>query len=604
MFQYGQIGTAPYGAQVTQENNVVGNDMFSDNSFGYKEEIKGVMESYTRKGVKLNTGDMLNIITDPTEKLNLMSTVTEGFQHSPLTEKEACTQGAFYGNYIERFDQMLDNSLRKVAQEAAVLGYSPIQTYVPFFLKKFWLDNVFKDVLMTEIPKSPIINHAFEKMYAVDHDKNEYELPDSLYDDELSKKLIDLATGININEDPIALTNFKPALNVLNSTYFPGLLDGNKEAELTSDIHICKVIFEDSGGNDHEVPCTIKPDITTHNFVKGNVKYDVKDEDGNVTETLEDELIGNVDFKNGAISLMSKYDKVKSVCLRGKLANRWNWRSLDITRRVEQIQHVMPESGPRLNSAITIEDAADAIATQNVDQIAMNSDFMGKVLADFEDADIKRFLFSSFEAQRNAGIGPHGFPSMIVESDFDAMPYYGFSGRVTDWMKDSREWMERLIMELKQKLNTADIVIIGVCHPNIVHYFQDGINWVFENNTQISGVKLSYNFGVLTSTQDRVHIITTQKMSPEYGMHFIVIPLTQNLITFKHYVYNMVIDRNYLNPVHTLVPNIMCTMRMLTFEVLPVQGRMNVLGRGMSSPRTLVREPANGGTGAGDTGTP
>lgn len=587
-----------YNANSEPMNNVVGNDMFSDDSFGYKEEVKGVLEAYSRAGVNL-VSDMLKIITDPDAKSELISTVTESLVTSPVYTDPRATKAPFYNNYGQRVEQLLSNSMKSVAQESAMIGYAPIVSYNPFFLKKFWVENVFKDILMTEVPKSPVINLAFEKTYIVDQDKNEYPLPESLYDDVIAKKLMDKATGINISEEPIAITNFKPALNVLTSAYFPGLVDGDKTAELTPDIQVCKVILTDTedgkaGTSEdphatYEIPCSIRTDITTHNFVKGEVKYDVKDSDGEVLRTISDELIGSIDFKNGTITLFSKNDKIAKVCLRGKLANRWNYRSLDVTRRVEQIQHTMPESGPRLNSAITVEDAADALALQNIDQIAFNADLMGKTLANLEDADIKMFLFNSFQAQEDAGVGPHGYEKLTVKGSFDALPYDGYTRNVTDWMKDSREYFERIIGQLKTKLKTSDLVIVAVCHPNIIRFLQDGISWVFTDDTQISGVKLSYNFGIYTSAQDRVHIITSQKMSEDNGIQFIAIPLTPQLVTFKHYVYNMIIDRNYRNPMYTLVPNIMTTMRMLTFEVLPVQGHMDITGRELFSPVTLQR---------------
>ena len=62
------------------------------------------------------------------------------------------------------------------------------------------------------------------------------------------------------------------------------------------------------------------------------------------------------------------------------------------------------------------------------------------------------------------------------------------------------------------------------------------------------------------------------------------------LITYKHYKYNVMIDRNYRNPVYQLTPNILATQRTLTFEILPVQGVMHIEGRDMHSPATLKRE--------------
>jgi hypothetical protein len=157
-------------------------------------------------------------------------------------------------------------------------------------------------------------------------------------------------------------------------------------------------------------------------------------------------------------------------------------------------------------------------------------------------------------------------------------------------MSDSREYFERIIAGLKTKLKTTDAIIVAVAHPNLIRFLQKGINWVFTDDTQISGMKLSYNFGIFTSAQDRVHVITSLYMTEDEGIKFLVIPLTPELITYKHYKYNTVIDRNYRNPLYTLTPNIMSTQRTLTFEVIPVQGKLSITGRDLTSPDTLKRD--------------
>ncbi len=582
-----------FGDERTINNNVVGNLQYADTDAGFKDEVKHVFESYSAQGVDL-VNDMLHVISSPTMKENFIGAVTESLADSPLFTNPAAANAPFYGNYNNRVEQLLDNTLATVATESAMIGYAPIVAYNPFFLKKQWIDCVFKDVLMTEIPKTPVINIGFERRYLKDLEGNQYPLPESLYDDELVKKLMDSSTGLNIKEDPIDI-NLCKALNILNSTYIPGVVSGDLTVELTPNISICKVILKDSEMVEHTVPVNITVDVTTHNFVKGAIKYDVLDEDGTtVKETITDELVGNVNFNEGKITVMSTTGAVTKICLRGKTANRWNQRSLDVVRTVEQIQKVMPESGPRLNSAITIEDAADALALQNIDQIADNINIMGATLANFEDAEIKMFLADSFNAQKEVtknGVlyNEIGDNIMIAEGKFDTLPHDTFAGRISEWMKDAREYFERMIAALKVKLRSTNILFVAVAHPNTVRFLQDGINWVFSDDTQISGVKLSYNFGVYTTAQDRVHVVTSMRVAEEEGIRFIGIPLTQELITFKHYKYNTVIDRNYRNPLYTLVPNIMCTQRTLTFEILPVQGVMKIDNRSLISPTTLKR---------------
>ena len=572
---------------------VIGNVSTADADAGFKNEIKAVFESYTQQGVDL-IHDLPNIIASDKNKQDFIGAVTESLSDSALFTNPAAAKSPFYSNYADRVEQLLDNTLDTIATESVMTGYAPIVAYNPFFLKKQWIDCIFKDVLMTEIPKTPVIELGFERRYLKDLEGNEYPLPEALYDDELVKNLIDASTGLNIKEDPIDISLCKD-LSLIDPNYIPGVIAGDHTVELTPGIHVCSVVMQDSEGTEHTVPTNITVDISTHNFVKGAIKYDVLDADsGEVKETLTDELIGRVNFKDGKVTVMSTTGTVTKVCFRGKTANRFNQRSLDVVRRVEKIEKVMPESGPRLNAAVTIEDAADALALQQIDIIADNINVMGSTLANFEDAEIKSFLVNSFEAQKRgneAGVKYNelGDNTMIVEGSFNALPYEGYSITIPEWMKASREYFERIVGALKLKLRSSNVIIVAVANPNIIRFLQDGINWVFSDDTQISGVKLSYNFGIYTSAQDRVHILTSMRMSEDEGIRFVVIPLTQELITFKHYKYNVCIDRNYRHPLYSLVPNIMCTQRTLTFEILPVAGQMLINGRELFSPETLKR---------------
>ncbi len=572
---------------------VVGKIQHSDNDLGFKSEIKGVFESYQSQGINL-INDLPSVIASPSSKHAFIDTATESMSDSVLMTNESASKDPFYGSYVNCVEQLLENTLDSIATESIMTGYAPIVAYNPFFLKKQWIDCVFKDVLMTEIPKTPVINIGFERRYAKDSEGNEYPLPEALYDDEVTKKLLDEATGLNIKEEPIDISKFK-ALSLIDPTYIPGVVSNDHTVELTPGLAVVAAIVTDSKSQTHRVAMNMTVDITTHNFVNGKIAYKVIDPDSHeVTETIEDELVGRVDFKKGTVTLMSTSGKTTQVVLRGKTANRFNQRSLSVERRVEHIQKVMPESGPRLNTAVTIEDAADALALQNIDVIADNINVMGSTLANFEDAEIDMFLKQSFQAQKDGLANFVKYDElkdniMIAEAEFDTLAFDTFAGRLTDWMKDSREWFERTIAALKTKLRSSDVMIVAVAHPNLIRFLQDGINWVFSDDTQISGVKLSYNFGIYTSAQDRIHIVTTMRMNEDDGIRFLVIPLTNELITYKHYKYNVMIDRNYRNPVYQLTPNILATQRTLTFEVLPVQGLMKIKNRDMHSPTTLKR---------------
>ena len=578
------LGRSDYLPNMT-DTHVAGNDYSSDSSLGFKSEVAKVLESYQSRGVSLY--DMMHgVLYNATAREQFMDNVMESITSSPIFMNEDCVNSRFYDNYADRLRQLEDNSMKTVAVESIVTGYSPIVAYNPFFLKKQWISTVFKDILMTEVPASPVINYAVEQRYLRTQDGTEYPIPDVYYNPAITRSLSAACTGAAIAETPIEIGTLH-GLSLIDPTYIPGIVKNDPAVELTQDICICAVTLTDGT----VVPTNIRTDVTTHQWTKGDINYKKTDPYGNVIATVTDKIFGAVDFVTGKVTVLCQDGNVTHVTLRGKVANRWNDRSLTTIRRVEPIQFVMPESGNRLNTPITIEDAADALVTQNIDIIADNVDMMGRTLAEFEDFEIRDFLDASFQAQANAGSMAVGFldsNSLIVRGEFDALPYDTFTNNITDWMRDSREYFERVLAGLKTKLKTDDVVVICYCHPNLVRYLQN-INWVFSDDTQIAGMKISYNFGIYTASQDRVHIVTSMYVPEDSGLHFVVIPTTKELITYKHFKYNAVIDRNYRDPVHPLTPNVMVTQRTLTTEILPVQGRMGIKGREAYSPTTLKR---------------
>ena len=586
------------------KTKVVGNVMASDENMGFKSDIVHAFEEYALEGVNLAT-DLYTILTSPAKAQQFNDVVLESVVSSEGLTNADASSDPFYGNYADRLSQLMTNSNNDIVRESVMTGYSPIVSYAPFFLKKQWIACVWKDVLMTEVPNNPIINYQFQKRYIKDMDGNRYEIPDVYYDQETMKKLLSEATGVALKENlqislPMNHINLvDPTRNADSSiTYLEdGFVTRDLSNALTQDIAIIAVTLKDSKSKEHEVPTNIRIDITTHNFVKGKVSYVVKDEHGEPTETLEDEIIGNVDFDESAITVMAVHGKATKIRLRGKTANRFNHRSLDVERRVEQLQYVMPESGPRLNSAVTIEEAADAIALGNIDMFADNADTMGNVLAYMEDLEIKSFMDTSYQAQADAAAaglkGPHNFPqdnhfdSLIVEGRFNTLPFGGYGSNVTSWMQDSKEYFERVLEQLKYKLQTSQCIVNCVCHPSLVRYLKADVRWVFTGETNVSGMKLQYEFGITTVAGDRVHIITSRYMDPNEGIRFVVIPTTSDLITFKHLKYAVTVDRGYRHPLEPLVPNMMATQSTLTFEVIPVQGKLFIDGREMSSPQNV-----------------
>ena len=590
---------------------VVGNTSTAESSVGFKADIQNMIERYAMENVDI-ARDFERILARENTRNDFIDRVTESVNTTEALSDSAMVSDSFYSNYTERLAQLIDNSCQAIARESVMTGYAPIVAYAPFFIKKQWVACVWKDVLMSEVATSPILNYKFEKRYLKTQDGTRYAIPDVYYSKDDMAKLYSEATGVDIDSS-VAID--VPAQNVDLLKDELGS-DGKKDYKylvgspvitdranvLTPDISICKVHLSaeiESHTYEADVNTDIRIDITTHNFVKGQVRYTVKDDSGapkldksGKVIVIEDELVGNVNFDTGCISVFSTTGNTKKMYLSGKTANRFNHRSLDVERRVEQLQYVMPESGPRLNSAVTVEEAADAIALARIDMFADNVDMMGDALANLNDFSMRTFVEKSWEAQKTAeanGQALHGYQSLIEEGGFNAVPFAGYATNISTWMTDAKEYFERFLENLKQKLNTPEMTVVCVCNPALVRYIRAEIKWVFSDQTDVSGLKIQYNLGVATIAGDRVHIISCRYLAPEDGIQTILIPTTTELITFKNIFYSVVVDRGYRNPLEQLVPNIMSTQRTLTFEVLPVQGRFYIEGRDATPPKNLTR---------------
>ena len=582
----------------TKPTKIIGNTSDADASYGFKKEISDIFEQYATEGVNLPT-DLYSVLSSPATEQNFVDMVMESVVNSPALTSGEAKSDPFYSNYAERLAQLAENSNREIVQESVMTSYAPITAYAPFFLKKQWISCVMKDVLLTEVPTSPIINYQFQRRYIVDMEGNKYEMPDVYKKKDVMKKLIAQSTGVAIKETPIKLPlknenlvdttrNADPSKTYLEE----GFVTRDLSQALNPDMFIFKVIMTDpETSKQYELPCSIMLDVTTHNFMKQKLSYAVKDGEGNVTKTLEDEVIGTVDFDTSSITVMSVNGIITHICLRGKTSNRFNHRSLDVRREVTRLERVMPESGPRFNSPVTIEEAADAISTGNIDMFADNADMMGNALANFEDIEIRSFLDESYDRQMTAkkqGLADQfGYTNLVEEGTFSALPFGGFSNNISEWIKDAKEYFERILEQLKYKLETDQCIVTCVCHPSLIRFIQGELRWVFDSGSEISGMKLQHNFAVSTAGGDKIRFVTTRYMDPDDGIRFILIPTTTDLITFKHLKYSVTVDRGYRHPLEPLVPNLMATQRTLTFEVIPVQGKMKITGRGLNSPENV-----------------
>jgi hypothetical protein len=71
------------------------------------------------------------------------------------------------------------------------------------------------------------------------------------------------------------------------------------------------------------------------------------------------------------------------------------------------------------------------------------------------------------------------------------------------------------------------------------------VNWVTRPGSTSNGVKLDYSYGIMTSGDVKVQVVSTKKVNAKYdndaklhqGIRIIPFPLSKEQFTFKHYKY-------------------------------------------------------------------
>lgn len=471
-----------------------------------------------------------------------------------------------------KLNQLMENTVQDVLESTMGVEMNPIVGFSLPIMKKSFLRCNAKDIMLTEIPKEPIIRVAFERKFMRNHAGDKFYIPDIFYATEDSMgdydTVMEHSRGEKINDQAYTLP--------FTNGYADVLVDSGGSVAMrdtiSSDFHIAKVVFE-IGGVEYEVDSlNIQPDHSSRGTI--TAQLEVKDNAG-VTHT--DVLSGLIDTEYGKVYLGSSSQLIKKVHFGGHLSNTNNLRGLEFDR--ERIPNTwMISDGNRFNTGFTEEKIRDSKALLDMSITAETISEMGETLNQAEDSDMFRFLEQSLIKWTENESKPYGYERGFVEHfDFSLVPPTNVYMPVSQYSHDVKWYINRQLDRLKEKLNTEEIMYVIFANPANISLFSDSINWVMDKSTKLGGVQLDYSYGVYTGTGTRCHVVSSLKVPINVGFRIVAYPTTDNHITFKHYKYSTFITNQYRNPITPNILNIMGTSRYLTTEVLPVQGRMRLL---------------------------
>ena len=356
-----------------------------------------------------------------------------------------------YGSLVtlpEQVQMLCGNVTDQLVKESTTVGQlMPIKAIDYPILIKQHLALATKDVMQTEVTKSPVIKKQIERRWIVDNQTGKrWEYPQCFFDQATAEEIFSVGKGLPIKNTPVELPVFDYDL-IANCTdsATPG------REKLTINTKIVKGILEDGT----EIPLDIHVDLHLNVWAPAVVDTTVVNKSGE-TIAVKDNIGGNVDFINNKVTVSSASGQIKKVVFAGYLSNELNERSvgMDYTRMEREWKI---EDGHRVDVPYSVEELEDAKALLDMDLYKKTYDNLASYLTDMEDSQIIKFLDDEFVKYSGVELDPLGWNSFVREINFDCDSTIQTTALPSEFIeKQLKFWIDRFLIDLTETAKMED----------------------------------------------------------------------------------------------------------------------------------------------------
>lgn len=475
--------------------------------------------------------------------------IMEAFKESALSgmkaESDSRADADKWGNYsnmYEQLNQLWDNCTTDFVKESTTVGQlMPIKAIDYPILVKQHVSLATKDIMQTEVTKSPLIKKQIEQTWIVDNnpvadgeERKRWRYPQCFYTNE-AQEIWGAGKGLPIKDTQVNL----PLFNFDIIKELTDAITTNRE-KFTIDLKVVKVI---AGEDDNavEIPVNMCVSLHTNQWMNGNIDVTVTNKEGESVE-IKDSLTGTVDFINNKVSLSSASGQVKAVVFGGYLSNEKNERSVGIDYTRETMQWAI-EDGHRVQIPYSIEQLDDAKALLNIDLYKKTYDNLGEYLTQMEDSQIIEFLDKEFEKNAGIEVDPLGWNSMIFFKDFNCDSTNITSALPCDFIERQLKWtIERFLIDITETIKMENMTFVIYGNPKYVSLLGESVKWSVNNGSRTGGIRHNYSYGVMSVNGIHIQVVSALKFSTRNenhkGLRITPIALDPTQMTFKHYKYN------------------------------------------------------------------
>ena len=545
---------------IINNSGVTGSLSMSDNN-GFKQTLAKLSETFESTQNLDYVSDLTRIMKHKNLSETYMSVILEDYADAS-TLSESTTETNEVASYMAtqnnaKLRQLMENSRTALLNEAQMSGeLKPIVGLTMPLLKLYWVKNVFKDFISTEVAEDYVIKRAIERQYVEDPNGKRYWLPEAFTDPDVD--LFKAArTPLNTEDIPV------PSQGYDLITKAGGSLKNDDQISplfFINSITYKKQTNEDNLNPTYEstkVTKRIKVDAGTGMFREPI--YNDKNE-------LVDIVMGDVDFTTGLLNVASTKGLVQKITVDGALSSENHLNTLSVGWDKENIEFHIPE-GIHISTGLTEERIKREKIMYNQDTQAKILSQMNDTLAQIKDTNIKKFLEDS--AARIKGT------DLFVGSTFDCKPPEALGNITnTEWSRtELKETLDRVALDLVAILQNENVRLSVLGHPKDIRLL-DNVQWMYGKDSEVGGCKLGYSIG-LYNNQRNFLIGSSYKIQPG-TLRIILTPLGDDQITYKLFEFQFFISNQYRDPKNLRVPSIMASDAYLIDEVIPVQSEIEI----------------------------
>ena len=288
--------------------------------------------------------------------------------------------------------------------------------------------------------------------------------------------------------------------------------------------------------------------------------------DGEET-VLTDTLFGSMHANK--ITLTAVKGNVTKIRLNAKLSTtNANMDECSVRWKVDSDYIEIPEANP-INTTITPEEVKDVAAMYDVNQVTKILSITKTALSEYKDYKIKKYLDDSYARmdERNSFLG---------EFDF-AVP----EGYALDWVTyrsaTFMDYFDDFVTQMLQVLNDMNMTVTIYGDPRIVRKITPA-EYTYQAPSSIGPVVLDYTQTIVNTKDQRVYnFVGSDKMRNTNELMVLLNPRNSDRICYRIYEYQMYISNEIRNANNPALPAIHAFDRWKMIDMLPVQGRINIL---------------------------